>query len=891
MTIQFNLEYHTQWGQSVWIIGSLPQLGENQPEQALPLEYLTNGIWQLEATIPEDAAFTYRYLIRENGKDDNQEYGRIHSLENIKTPRLIIFDHWQNFPVDQPFYSSAFTKCVFKHENATAEPALKTDTLVIRCYAPECSAHQLLLLSGNNTISGNWDPQKAPAMYRIRPDEWEITFDRKEIQLPFHFKFISTEESNRQNIVWEEGSDHIIPDCLQNETGTLLADGFHFRRPKLNWKGAGVAIPVFSLRSEKGYGIGEFSDLIPLIDWAVQTGQKIIQILPVNDTTMTHTWHDSYPYNANSIFALHPAYIRLEEAGILQDKEKMDDYRKELKRLNKLSDIDYEKVTEGKWAYLRKLFEEKGTETLASDSFKRFFENNKEWLLPYSAFSYLRDKHKTPYFHWWSTCSTYDAAEVERMNHPESEEYTELAFYQFVQYLLDRQLSKVSAYAREKGIILKGDIPIGISRTSADAWVNPALFHMDSQAGAPPDDFSKNGQNWGFPTYNWELMKEDHYDWWKKRFTKMADYFDAYRIDHILGFFRIWEIPFKATQGLLGHFNPALPFTADEIRAFGFNFEEDRVCNPYIREYFLQELFGENTQEVKESFLESTGWESYALKKEYDTQREIESNFNDLTDEKTLHIRDGLLRLVGEVLFLEDRKQKGKYHPRIAAQETKAYEALDPSQKNAYNRLYNQFFYERNNKYWCHEALEKLPPLLNATPMLACAEDLGMIPAGVAEVLEELRILSLEIQRMPKKQGLSFDDPKEYPYLSVCTTSTHDMSTLREWWEENRQLSQRYYHEQLHGEGQAPDTCTGTICESIINQHLQSPAMFTILPIQDWLSMDENLRRDNPHEERINVPAISRHYWRYRMHLSIDELMQADAFNQKMKDLIIKSGR
>lgn len=892
MTIQFNLEYRTHWGQSVWITGSLPELGENQPHKALSMEYLQNGMWQLELEIADDSIFSYQYFIREEGCDDRHEYGQLHTLAQIDTPRLVIFDQWQDYPADQPFYSSAFNKCVFKQEKqADTQGRLLNDSIVIRCYAPQCMPRQTLLLSGNNEATGNWDPKKACRMSRISAVEWEIAFDRSHFSLPFRFKFISYEEANPDTPIWEEGADYILPNCLSNQAGTLLAQGFHFRHPRLNWKGAGVAIPVFSLRSKKGYGIGEFVDLIPLIDWAIRTQQKIIQILPVNDTTMTHSWHDSYPYNANSIFALHPAYLHLEEAGILRDDSVMQRFSQERDRLNALPEVDYEKATEGKWEYLRILFNEQGEETLHSDAFKRFFNNNKEWLLPYAAFSYLRDKHKTPDFHWWGIHSTYNPIEIERMNQPESPEYKELAFYQFVQYHLDRQLTRVADYAREKGIILKGDIPIGISRTSADAWVNPALFHLDCQAGAPPDDFSQQGQNWGFPTYNWQLMKADHYDWWKKRFTKMADYFEAYRIDHILGFFRIWEIPIKEIQGIMGHFNPTLPLSVEEIRAFGFNFEEQRDCQSYIREYTLRELFADATQYVKNTFLDSTGWESYALKKEFDTQREIESYFEGQTDEKTLAIRDGLLQLVSEILFLPDKTQPEKYHPRIAAWQTKSYEALDTTQKEAYNKLYNHFFYERNNQYWCREAFEKLPPLISATSMLACAEDLGMIPEGVAHVLEQLRILSLEIQRMPKKEGLAFDNPADYPYLSVCTTSTHDMSTLREWWEENPNLHQLYYHEQLGLEGNAPSTCTPTVCELIIKQHLQSPAMLAILPLQDWLSIDQTLRRPDPFKERINVPAVARHYWRYRMHLSVEELLQADSFNNKVEQMIIASDR
>lgn len=890
MKIQFNLEYHTHWGQSVWITGSVAELGNNNPMHAVPMNYADNGCWQAEI-VTTNTEFTYRYIVRENGKEDLLEDGAIHALQNIQTPSLTILDRWHNASTDEPFYSSAFSKCIFRNASCQSPAPIAASTLTIRCSAPQFSPTQQLLLSGDCEACGNWDPQHALRMTRIGDGEWEIVLPKASVQLPLHFKFIREEQQATPPYRWEEGDNYVLPALNTANDTSILAEGFHFRHGTHNWKGAGVAIPVFSLRSKEGYGVGEFYDLIPFIDWAVATGQKVIQILPINDTTMSHTWRDSYPYNANSTFALHPLYLRVDKAGTLKDAEKMDDFSKKRDSLNQLPEVDYETVTADKWSYLRQLFWEQGEATLASKEFQHFIKANREWLIPYATFSYLRDKYETPDFHWWDTLSEYDAAEVEKLNQPDSEIYPELAFYYFVQYHLDKQMSEVSAYARQHGIVLKGDIPIGISRTSVDAWCNPQLFHMDCQAGAPPDDFARNGQNWGFPTYNWEVMKIDHFDWWKKRFTKMADYFDAYRIDHILGFFRIWEIPIKSVQGTMGYFNPALPYTADEIRSFGFNFNEELHCKPYIREYFLFDMFGKATLRVIQDFLEVTGWQMFALKKEYDTQREIESNFDGPITDTEKEIEEGLMSLVSEVLFIPAKDQPGKFHPRISAQETKIYASLDPQQKAAYDRLYNYFFYERHNKFWQHEAMEKLPPLIHATTMLACGEDLGMIPKGVKEVLDHLCILSLEVQRMPKQMGVAFDNPQEYPYLSVCTTSTHDMSTMRGWWKETPQLIAHYYHDQLHGSGQAPEDCTPQVCETIINQHLQSPAMFTILPLQDWLSMDGSLRRENPDQERINEPSIPRHYWRYRMHITIDELQHATDFNQRIKQMIQQAQR
>ena len=568
------------------------------------------------------------------------------------------------------------------------------------------------------------------------------------------------------------------------------------------WKGAGTAIPVFALRSEDDFGVGEFLDLKKMVDWAVLTGQTFLQLLPVNDTTMFGTLDDSYPYNANSTFALHPQFINLPAAGVPVDKE----YLKLQKQLNSFvkdgrPETDYVSVNREKRRLLRKAFDANWKSLSRTKAYRNFLAANREWLIPYSRFCALRDEFGTPDFSQWGEFAVYDEARLERWN---KSHRSETDFNCFLQFHLDAQFRQVRDYAHSKGVVLKGDLPIGISRTSADAWQFPKLFNMDSQAGAPPDAFSADGQNWGFPTYNWEEMAKDGYAWWKARLRKMSEYFDAFRIDHILGFFRIWQIPVPEKSGLAGYFSPALPYSADELRSWGYGNRMDR--------------------------------------------------------------------------FIEDPHRPGWYHPRIDAKDL--------------GDLYIDFFYRRHNEFWKHNAMGKLSALLGSTNMLACGEDLGMIPACVPEVMQRLNILSLEIQRMPKDPAQTFADPARYPYGCVCTPSTHDMSPIRAWWEEDRALSQRFYNEALGCGGAAPYFCEPWVCRRIVEQHLWSPAMLVILPLQDWLSISPELRyKGNPADERINVPAIPRYHWDYRMHLSLEELLAAKDFNTDVATLVKSSGR
>ncbi|NLZ95435.1 MAG: hypothetical protein GX921_06385, partial [Bacteroidales bacterium] len=557
----------------------------------------------------------------------------------------------------------------------------------------------------------------------------------------------------------------------------------------------------------------------------------------------------------------------------------------EAKELNELAEIDYEKVYALKQNFLRELFADEGQVVIQSEEYIDFCKKNEDWLFPYVCFCYLRDKYKAANFREWEEHSIYNKELLEKMLKQDEESKKETDYYRYLQFIAYSQLGESKKYAQKKGVALKGDIPIGIDRNSVEAWTEPNLFNMDMQSGAPPDDFSVAGQNWGFPTYNWEEMERDNFAWWKRRFQKMADNFDAYRIDHILGFFRIWEIPSQHVQGLLGHFSRALPLSVEELHHWGLPFDEQRMAQPYIHESLLQEFFGEYVDEVIANYLDVLSWQRFNLRSYCDTERKIEKLFANKDDEKSNTLRNGLYGLCNEVLFVPDPYDQNKFHPRISAQYTYSYKHLNDQEKETYNRIYDKFFYNRHNGFWYNQAMRKLPELISATSMLVCGEDLGMVPDCVDWVMDELRILTLEIQRMPKERNVLFADLNRLPYLSVNTTSTHDMSTIRGWWIEDRETTQKYYNNMLGREGEAPEECTTGICEQIISQHLSSNSMWSILPWQDWLSIDENLRRENPEEERINVPSNPKNYWRYRMHMTLEELLKEKNLNERIKML------
>jgi 4-alpha-glucanotransferase len=475
--------------------------------------------------------------------------------------------------------------------------------------------------------------------------------------------------------------------------------------------------------------------------------------------------------------------------------------------LNALPQIDYERMFKAKMDYLKELFEQEWKHVKATKAYKQFYDDNRQWLVPYAEFCVNRDKYGTADFNQWPKEAK---AQKPKANSQQD-------FWCYVQFNLDQQMHTAHEYARSHRVILKGDIPIGISRDGVEAWVEPKYFNLNGQAGAPPDPFSAEGQNWGFPTYNWDEMLKDGCQWWVRRFRKMAQFFDAYRIDHVLGFFRIWEIPMPAKSGLEGQFAPALGLSREEIEGYGIYGHDD--------------------------------------------------------------------------LFLVDHKRNDRWHPRIAVQYQEPYQKLNDGEKYNFNRLYNDYFYRRNNQFWYQEAMKKLPRLTQATRMLCCAEDLGMVPDCVPWVMNELRILSLEIQSMPKDDKVRFGHLSHNPYRSVCTISTHDMPTLRQWWDEDEERTQDYFNSMLHRGGGAPHPLPGWLAKDIVSRHLTSPSMLCLISLQDWLSIDERLRLPDQNAERINIPANPRHYWRYRMHLSIEQLLKEDDFNNDIKTLITQSGR
>ena len=817
MRINFHLEYQTTFGEEL-VVNILTD-GKAEEHKMGTLD----GIhWSAEIskTVRTAGCMDYYYSVVRGDKQERTEWlVEPHRLEFAaeKGVRYTVYDHWLDIPEDAFLYSTAFTECVAARKLNMSPQTSYAKTVRLKVRAPQLRNNERLAIIGAGDALGNWEALRAINMAEHANNEWVVSLDASTLPQTFEFKFVALDEEVDVTPLWENGENRMVtlPQLEQGEVVVYELSQAFF--PIYPWKAAGTVIPVFSLRSEGSFGVGDFGDLKLMIDWCAKTKQRVLQVLPINDTNITHTWQDSYPYNSISIYALHPQYTDLRQLPKIKDVAQRAKFEQLQKELNALTQIDYERVNEAKMDYLRTIYAQEGTKTMKTAAFKTFFEQNKEWLVPYAAYCHYRDLYGTAEFEKWPDHHTLPEDEREAMMKTTTKIYKEVAFWYFVQFHLDAQMRAAHAYARANRVILKGDIPIGISRDGVEAWVEPKYFNLNGQAGAPPDAFSADGQNWGFPTYNWDEMLKDDCSWWVRRFRKMAQYFDAYRIDHVLGFFRIWEIPVPEKSGLMGQFAPALGLSREEIEAYGVPFREG--------------------------------------------------------------------------LFLVDHKRDDRWHPRIAVQYQEAYNQLNDGEKYCFNRLYNDYFYHRNNQFWYTEAMKKLPKLTQATRMLVCAEDLGMVPDCVPWVMNELRILSLEIQSMPKDPTTRFGKLSHNPYRSVDTISTHDMATLRQWWDEDEERSQSYFNTTLRRGGAAPRPLPGWLAKDIVSRHLTSPSMLCLISFQDWMSIDEKLRLPDENAERINIPANPRHYWRYRMHLSIEQLLAADDLNNEISTLIIQSGR
>lgn len=741
----FTINYVTQWGENLFLVS-------DSDGTSHAMSFHDNFYWSCELEAGDD--FVYHYEVKAGVRVRIEPFG--HNLSFCRSNTLdevTLLDSWQDYESDNIFCTSPFQIMFPRKRPRRVDKCVMPSHVTLRVKAPAIPPEYALAITGGSLQLGNWQPQKAARLIPADFPYWTVCLQPEGV---YEFKFIVVDRESGELVAWEEGDNRELEVTFPHNSA-LVVTGLKFRNPLSKWKCAGTAVPLFALRTASDFGIGDFADIPKIVDWATRTGQHIIQFLPLNDTTSLDSCHMSHPYNPVSAFALHPIYVRPPKAGVLSDKKLMARFTQRAMHLNSMKSIDYGGVLRLKIDYMRAIYEDNIQVILEDVAFSDFVAANASWLRPYAAFCILRDSNETQCFEHWGAYSVYDEDKVSAFLEAQSHEANFVFFYQ---YTLHKQLAEAVRYAHEHNVLLKGDLPIGVSPHSVDVWCAPAMFDMSRQAGAPPDYFSQHGQVWGFPLYDWKAMEQDGYSWFKARVRNMAQYFDCCRLDHVMGYFRMWAVPLGQSEGACGHYVPCIPDVPIEV----------------------------------------------------------------------------------------------------------------------------------NELLWKQNGLNHLGAIVGATSMLLCGENIGTVPAGADDVLKQLGVLSLEIQQLPR-DGYPFRWPDTYPYMSVCSTSNHDMNVLRSWWKHDYTAAQQLYDLVLHHDLTAPDEATPDMCEEILAQNLGSSSMLAIFPIQDWLSIDADLRNPDPDSERVNNPMSLDNRWDYRMHIPLETLVAAAEFNKRVRMLIAQSGR
>lgn len=629
----------------------------------------------------------------------------------------------------------------------------------------------------------------------------------------------------------------------------------------------GVLIPLAALRSDSSIGCGEFADLPGLAEWCRSAGLKLIQLLPVNDTG-----GESSPYSALSAYALHPLYVRITDLPELSHLPARTRNSIDLALEKMRSDyegtarFDYTGVIIGKLNILRIIFEESREAILSSTELKKFVQSN-AWVRPYSVFRALKEHNHQKAWTQWEEFQDSDAATVNKLWNRASLKHA-TRFYAWLQMRLTEQFRTASEAVSALGVALKGDIPILMNEDSVDAWYNSEVFRPEQRAGAPPDMFSELGQNWGFPIYNWQHLEANDFEWWRERLRQAARFYHAYRIDHVLGFFRIWAIPARNFSGILGFFWPQKGITREVLHRSGFDDSRIRwLSEPHVSGEALRHVFGDDLSELEPSVLCRIEGENLYLFSDGIAGESDLSALSSLDSEQ----RDRLLAHYRDRAFVE--MPDGTLAPTWFFRECSRYRTLEPDEQERLESIVAE--HERSsNQLWADHGRRLLQFMRESTEMLTCAEDLGVVPEAVPRVLDELGVLSLRIPRWSHywdKPGEPLIPFNEYPEASVCAPSVHDTSTMRGWWHTEEGREQLW--NSLGEAKPCPTTFDPGTARAVYRAFAACNSRIVVFQLQDFLALTPELTHADPAEERINIPGTSSAFnWTWRMPVTIETL-------------------
>jgi len=746
---------------------------------------------------------------------------------------------------------------------------------------------------------------------------WELDLEAPTQLLPAQYKYVVVNLTNGEIVDRESGA----PRWLGRPVGILQQEGIRNSKYVVSvrdeattdrwpvekadrFRGTGVSLPLFSLRSRSGMGTGEFEDIKLLVDFCDKVGLNSVQLLPLTDTTAhAHaTWEDSSPYSSVSVHALHPLYLRLQSLPDLP-LDVLREIQDTVKSMNEgsnqtvvdescgstlLEPLDYEKVMTAKLRLLRMAYEASGKRVVESEEFADFVLDQGYWLKPYALYCVLRDMYGVSDPSQWGEMGRLSFAQMDALSSPGGNKYNACRYWYWVQYHLHKQFLDASRYAAKKGVALIGDLPIGVSRNGVDIWSRPELFRLDKRMGAPPDAFTELGQNWNFPAYDWEKMMRDGFSWWRARLRSMNMYFHSVRLDHILGFFRFWDLPAHAVTGLGGHYFPSHPITKEELDSKGL-WDRQRLTQPYVRSHLLERRFGKDWENVVRRFFSQGLHGTYSFKPGLDTEKALQDamerdpvQVQGMTRQAVLHAL--ILFLNDRCLIRDEKFPDDRFYPRYKMWDTDSFAELGHDWQIKLKELHDAYFSWRQEDLCEATARESLRHLLAASNMLLCGEDMGPGPACLPRVLSDMSIPGL---RIPRVTG---GPTSEYPYLSVASTSTHDMSTLACWWDSLPASSRDEMWRSFGCTGPAPLKCSPPVAKQIVQSILASPSILAVLPLQDLLDTCAATVTKDPKSDQINFPGTD-HLWRWRASWHIEDLLSNKSVVNHFASMILASGR
>ncbi len=630
----------------------------------------------------------------------------------------------------------------------------------------------------------------------------------------------------------------------------------------------GAAVPLSALYTDKSAGIGEYSDLTAFGSWCKKAGIDLIQILPVNDTGTNPS-----PYSAISGYALHPIFLRLDEIpGSRQFAQEIETLRDRYRSEDR---VKFQDILSGKLALLRQIFDQDPEAIINGEDIRKWAREN-PWIETYAVFRSLKTYYDEQSWNSWPTMRDPRREDIEAYH---KDNPKEIGYYIWLQYHCERQLRRAARALEEMGIALKGDLPILMQEDSADVWFHRENFIMRLRAGAPPDMYSSTGQNWGFPIYNWETIEADEFNWWKGRLKQAAKFYHAYRIDHVLGFFRIWAIPEYESAGSMGYFLPSVFITAEDLKQAGFS--EERITwlsEPHIPTEEIKEALGDSADQVFPHLRRVGSEELFRIDPQIRGSRAIEAL--DISDEaKAALNRWNRNRALIKI-------ETDTYAPAWLFSDSGSYQSLSEEEKNRFKDLVHTKG-EESELLWEKTGRHLLSFMEEETEMLICAEDLGVVPQCVPKVLEELGILGLKIcfwTRDYDNPEAPFISPRKYPHVSVAMLSAHDTVTMRQWWEEQADESTKTAFAKAFFENTeskiADRTAYSPDLALLVNSaFLQAGSRLCVFQIQELFSLTDTYRSTDPGSERINVPGtVTPENWSYRIPVPLEELAEDEYF-------------